>query len=118
MKMIRLLVIFCFIISIPSQLLAFDAYGWYVAINNAPNFPTYLKITETHFSGLPYKVMEEGKESMKISITNSKKTTNIEKKGDEICITTVRGKNILYRFLTDNISLTEEEVAKMGQSGK
>lgn len=118
MKMIRLLMIFIFILSIPSQLLAFDASGWYVAVNNAPNFPTYLKITETHFSDLPYKVVEEGKEFMKISITNSKKTTSIEKNGDEICITTVRGKNILYRFLTDDISLTEQEVAKMGQSGK
>lgn len=118
MKIIRLLMIFIFILSIPCNLLAFDASGWYVATNNNPHFPEYIKITNTHFLGIPYKVIEEENDFMKISLANSKENTNIAKKDDGILITTVRGENIFYRFLTNDISLSKQEIAKMGQSEK
>lgn len=110
--------IFIFILSIPSKILAFDASGWYAATSNNPNFPDYLKITDTHFFGMPYKVIEDGNDFMKISLSNSKKTTNIAKKNDGVLITTVRGESIFYRLLTDNVALSEQEVSKMGQIEK
>lgn len=116
--MIRLLFLFIFTISIPSKVFAFDPVGWYVVEKPAANFPTFLRITESHFSGLPYKVVNNEDNSIEISITNSKKTTTLEKKDDGISITTVRGKNIFYRLLTHDISLTEKEVSKMGRTEK
>lgn len=118
MRMIRLLLAFIFTISIPCKVYAFDPAGWYIAEKPTTNFPTFLKITNSHFSGLPYKIINNENDLIEISITNSKKTTTIEKKENGVSITTVRGKNIFYRLLTHDISLTEKEVSKMGQIEK
>lgn len=102
----------------PSTLFAFDATGWYVAKPSHGDLPSYLKITSTHFAGLPYKVIENGNDCMKISISNSAEATKIGREDDGLRITTVNGEDILYYLLTKNVSLSKAEAIKMGQNVK
>ena len=56
-KCFSIIFAFVFFISIASPAFADDIYGWWKS-DGKSNMNTILKITDTHFSGLRYKVME------------------------------------------------------------
>lgn len=107
----------CFLfIVFPSY--ASDIYGWYKN-DNDPKFSSLLKITESRFDGLNYKILKSDGMTTEISITNSKKPTIINKIDDEtIKITTVNGKTVIYKLVTHDINLSKKDIAKMDQNAK
>ena len=110
-KCFSIIFAFVFFISIESPAFADDIYG--------SNMNTILKITDTHFSGLRYKVMENDGVIIKISLTNSKELTEIEiENPNKIKVTTVNGKKFTYTLVTKNVNLPEKQVRELIKSKK
>lgn len=106
-----------FFISIASPSFADDIYGWWKTDESSMN--TVLKITDTHFSGLRYKVIKSDGVAIKISLTNSKKLTEIKiESPNKIKITTVNGKKFTYILVTKNVNLPEKQVRELIKSKK
>lgn len=98
--------------------LSLTIYGWWKS-DGKSNMNTILKITDTHFSGLRYKVMENDGVIIKISLTNSKKLTEIEiENPNKIKVTTVNGKKFTYTLVTKNVNLPEKQVRELIKSKK
>lgn len=103
-------------ISFPSY--ASDIYGWYKNDDDS-KFSSLLKITESQFDGLNYKILKSDGTTTEISLTNSKKPTVINKIDDKtIQITTVNGRTVIYKLITHDISLSKKDISKMDQSAK
>ena len=117
-KCFSIIFAFVFFISIASPAFADDIYGWWKS-GGKSNMNTILKITDTHFSGLRYKVMENDGVIIKISLTNSKKLTEIEiENPNKIKVTTVNGKKFTYTLVTKNVNLPEKQVRELIKSKK
>ena len=117
-KCFSIIFAFVFFISIASPAFADDIYGWGKS-DGKSNMNTILKITDTHFSGLRYKVMENDGVIIKISLTNSKKLTEIEiENPNKIKVTTVNGKKFTYTLVTKNVNLPEKQVRELIKSKK
>ncbi len=117
-KCFSIIFAFVFFISIASPAFVDDIYGWWKS-DGKSNMNTILKITDTHFSGLRYKVMENDGVIIKISLTNSKKLTEIEiENPNKIKVTTVNGKKFTYTLVTKNVNLPEKQVRELIKSKK
>lgn len=117
-KYFSILFALLFSIFIASPSFAYDICGWWKS-DGKSNMNTILKITDTHFSGLRYKVMENDGVIIKISLTNSKKLTEIEiENPNRIKITTVNGKKFTYALVTKNVNLPEKQVRELIKSKK
>lgn len=117
-KCFSIIFAFVFFISIASPAFADDIYGLWKS-DGKSNMNTILKITDTHFSGLRYKVMENDGVIIKISLTNSKKLTEIEiENPNKIKVTTVNGEKFTYTLVTKNVNLPEKQVRELIKSKK
>jgi hypothetical protein len=93
----------------PNIAFSFDMNGWWKLETQSPNTEDILLITDTHFCGLPYKVINKSNNGIEISIHNSKKATKItESNANAIIITTVNGKELKYSLISHDTNLTRQ----------
>ena len=106
-----LMVIF---LNMPNTSFAENFYGWWKSDEASQSAPHLLKITDKSFAGLKYKIIHMDNDCVKISLNNSKNTTNIKIKDDEnIVMTTVRGVNVSYKLITRDTKYTKQDIKKM-----